>query len=74
MECSFICLARNNKAWSSKEIDFPLKHLEDSRVHQNLPSTTSKTNFMGANSPLLVGFINKGNTCYAFAILQALSV
>ena len=29
---------------------------------------------MRSNSPLSVGFINKGNTCYANAILQAQSV
>ena len=70
MECSFcIWLARNNKAWSSKEIDLSLKTPEDPLVHQNPLPTTSKT-----NSPLPVGFINKGNTCYANVILQVLSV
>ena len=68
MECSFcIWLARNNKAWFSKEIDLSLKTPEDPLAHQNPQSTTSKT-------PLPVGFINKGNTCYANAILQVLSV
>ena len=75
MECSFcIWLARNNKAWSSKEIDLSLKTPEDSLFHQNPLSTTSKTNSLKTNSPLPVGFINKGNTCYANAILQVLSV
>ena len=75
MECSFcIWLARKNKAWSSKEIDLSLKMPEDPLVHQNPPSTTSKTNSWKTNSPLPVGFINIGNTCYANAILQALSV
>ena len=75
MECSFcIWLARNNKAWSSKEIDLSLKTPEDPLVHQNPRSTTSKTNSLKTNSPLPVGFINKGNTCYANAILQVLSV
>ena len=68
MECSFcVWLARNNKAWFSKEIDLSLKTPEDPLAHQNPQSTTSKT-------PLPVGFINKGNTCYANAILQVLSV
>ena len=68
MECSFcIWLARNNKAWFSKEIDLSLKTPEDPLAHQNPQSTTSKT-------PLPVGFINKGNICYANAILQVLSV
>ena len=75
MECSFcIWLARNNKAWSSKEIDLSLKNPKDPLVHQNPLLTTSKTNSLKTNSPLPVGFINKGNTCYANAILQVLSV
>ena len=75
MECSFcIWLARNNKAWSSKKIDLSLKTPENPLVHQNPLSTTSKTNSLKTNSLLPVGFINKGNTCYANAILQVLSV
>ena len=75
MECSFcIWLARNNKGWSSKEIDLSLKTPEDPLVHQIPLSTTSKTNSLKTNSPLPVDFINKGNTCYANAILQVLSV
>ena len=75
MECSFcIWLARNNKAWSFKEIDLFLKTPEDPLVHQNPPSTTSKTKSLKINPPLPVSFINKGNTCYLNAIQQALSV
>ena len=75
VECSFcIWLARNNKAWPSKQIDLSLKTPEDPLVHQNPLSTTSKTNSLKINSPLPVGFINKGSTCYANAILQLLSV
>ena len=75
MECSFcIWLARNNKAWSTKEIDLSLKTPEDPLVYQNLSSTPSKASSLKINSPLPVGFINKGNTCYANAILQTLSV
>ena len=70
MECSFcIWLARNNKAWCSKELDFSFKTSEDSLVHQNPPSTTSKINSLETNSPFPVGFINKENTYYANAIL-----
>ena len=75
MECSFcIWLARNNKAWSFKEIDLSSKTPEDPLVHQNPLSITSKTNSLKTNSPLRVGCINKGNTSYADAILQVLSV
>ena len=64
-----ICLARNNKTWPTKEIDLHLKTPEDPLVYQNLSSTTSKESFLKINSPLPVGFINKGDTCYANAIL-----
>ena len=76
MECFFcIWLARNNKAWwSTKETDLSLKTPEDPLVYQNSPSTPSKASSLQINSPLPVGFINKGNTCYANAILQTLSV
>ena len=61
MESSFcISLARNNKAWSFKEIDLSLKTPEDPLVHKNSPSTTSKRNSLKTNLP--VGFISKGNT------------
>ena len=75
MECSFcIWLARNNNAWSFKEIVLSLKTPEDPLVSQNPLSTTSKTNSLKTHSPYPVGFINNGNTCYPNAILQALSV
>ena len=75
MGCSFcIWLTRNNKAWSTKEIDLSLKTPEDPLVYQNLSSIPSKASSLKINSPLPVGFINKGNTCYANAILQTLSV
>ena len=75
MECSCcIWLARYNKAWSTKEIDLSLKTPADRLVSQNPMSTPSKANSSKINSPLPVGFINKGNTCYANAILQTLSV
>ena len=76
MECSLcIWLAKNNKAWSSKQIDLSLKTPEDPLAHQNALLTTSKTNSLKkTNSPLPVGFIDKGNTCYANAILQVRSV
>ena len=75
MECSFsIRLARNGKAWSTKEIDFFKKTSEDPLVYQNLSSTASKAKSLKINSPLPVGVINKGSTCYANAILQTLSV
>ena len=63
-----------NKAWSTKEIDLSLKTPEDPLVYQNLSSTPSKASSLKINSPLPVGFINKGNTCYANAILQTLRV
>ena len=64
MECFFcIWLARSNKAWSTKEIDLSLKTPQDPLVYQNPLSTPSKASLLKINSPLPVGFINKGNTC-----------
>ena len=75
MECSFcIWLARNNKAWSTKEIDLSLKTPEDRLVYRNLSSAPSKASSLKTNSPLPVAFINKWNTCYPNTILQMLSV
>ena len=68
-------LARNNKAWSTKEIGLSLKTPEDPPLgYQNLSSTPSKASSLKINSPLPVAFINKGNTCYGNYILQTLSV
>ena len=75
IKCYFcIWLARNSKAWSTKETDLSLKTPEDPLVYQNLSSTSSKASSLKLNSPLPVGFINKGNACHANAILQTLSV
>ena len=75
MECSFcIWLVRNNKAWSTKEIEFSLKTPEDPLVYQNPSSTPSKASSLKFNWPLPVGFIKKGKICYANAISQTLSV
>ena len=71
MECSIcIRLARNNKAGSFKEIDL-------SRRSTCSPKSTVnhlQNKFFETNPPLPVSFVNKGNTCYANTILQALSV
>ena len=75
MECCFcIWLARNNKAWSTNDIDLSLKTTEDPLAYQNLFPTPSKASSLKINSPFPVGFINKGNTCYSNAILQTPSV
>ena len=82
MESSFcIWLARNNKAWTESSLkstgkDFlndnqfsppmnsPVKDLKSSTLNSKIKSS--------ALDP--IGFINKGNTCYANSILQVLSV
>ena len=56
------------------EIDLSLKTPKDPLVYQNLLWTPSNVIFLKINSPFPVDFINKGNTCYANAILQTLSV
>ena len=78
MECSFcIWLARNNKDWTPSTANC---HLNDpSKETCNSPSSLSSLKqtikpVSNAKSTRPVGFINKGNTCYANSILQVLSV
>ena len=78
MECSFcICLARNNKDWTPSTAHC---HLNDpSKESCNSPSSLSSFKqtikpVSNAKSTCPVGFINKGNMCYANSILQVLSV
>ena len=77
MECSFcIWLARNSKEWTSTTY---LKVKDSLKESCNSPSPRPYTKqntkpVSKANSICLVGFINKGNTCYASSILQVLSV
>ena len=71
MKCTFcIWLARNNKAWSIKEIDLSLKTSEYPPVYSNPLSTASKAYSLKINSPLSVGCINKGDICNANAFLH----
>ena len=78
MECLFcIWLARNNKDWTPSTANC---HLNDpSKETCNSPSSLSSLKqtikpVSNAKSTRPVGFINKGNTCYANSILQILSV
>ena len=77
MEYSFcIWLARNNKEWTP---DANSKLNDSSKETYNSQSSMSsfkETTKPGSNAKSLrpVGFINKGNTCYADSILQILSV
>ena len=78
LECSFcIWLARNNKDWTPSTANC---HLNDpSKETCNSPSSLSSLKqtikpVSNAKSTHPVGFINKGNACYANSILQVLSV
>ena len=76
MECSFcIWLARNNKHWNPPA---NCRLNDPSKETCNSPSLSSpkQTNKSVSNTKSIcpVGFINKGNTCYANCILQILSV
>ena len=77
MECSFcIWLARNNKEWTPAA---NCKLNDSSKETYNSESSMSslkQTTKPGSNAKSLrpVGFISKGNTCYASSILQILSV
>ena len=77
MECSFrIGLARNNKEWISTtnlKVKDSLKESCNSPSPRPYPKQSTKP-VSKVNSICLVGFTNKGNTCYANSILQVLSV
>ena len=78
MECCFcIWLARNSKEWTQPAASCKLN--DSSKETCNSP--TSMSSLKQTTKPMLnaksippVGFINKGNTCYANSILQILSV
>ena len=77
MECSFcIWLARNNKEWTQPAANCKLN--DSSKETCNSPSSMSslkQTTKPVSNTKSIrsVGFINKGNTCYANSIFQILS-
>ena len=77
MECSFcIWLARNNKHWNPAancKLNDPSKETCNSPSYLSSPKQTNKS-VSNTKSVRPVGFINKGNTCYANSILQILSV
>ena len=78
MKCSFcIWLVRNKEDWTPSTANCNLNH--PSKETCNSPSSQSSLNqtikpASNAKSTRPVGFINKGNTCYANSILQVLSV
>ena len=77
MECSFcIWLARNNKEWTpttNLEVKDSLKETCNSPSPRSYLKQKIKP-VSKANSIFPVGYINKGNTCYANSILQVLGV
>ena len=78
MECSFcIWLARNNKEWTPSATNCKLNDSSKETYNsQSSMSSLKQTTKPVSNAKSLrpVGFINKGNTCYANSILQILSV
>ena len=83
MECSFcIWISRNSKTWDSKHSPDCSSVQSESvfpKVKPHVTLTKKKTTMQktSAGQGLIktpIGFINKGNTCYANSILQALSV
>ena len=77
MECSFcIWLARNNKEWTPAancKLNDSSKETYNSESSMSSLKQTTKPR-SNAKSLRPVGFINKGNTCYANSILQILSL
>ena len=78
MECSFcIWLARNNKEWTLFATNCKLNdHSKETYNSQSSMTSLKQTTKPGSAAKSLgpVGFISKGNTCYANSILQILSV
>ena len=78
MECSCcIWLARNNKDWTLSATNCKLNDSSKETYNsQSSISSLKQTTKPRPNAKSLrpVGFINKGNTCYANSILQILSV
>ena len=77
MECSFcIWLARNNKEWTPAANCKLNNSSKETYNSESSMSSLKQTTKPGSNAKSLrpVGFINKGNTCYANSILQILSV
>ena len=77
MECSFcIWLARNNKEWTPAANCTLNNSSKETYNSESSMSSLKQTTKPGSSAISLrpVGFINKGNTCYANSILQILSV
>ena len=78
MESSFcIWLNRNNRDWKSRDHPVPTAKISEPGNITPLPKSSEKTKptSSSARNKLCkpVGFISKGNTCYANSISQALS-
>ena len=76
MESSFwIWVNKNNRDWKSRDHPVPTSKISESGNITPLPKSvkTKPTSSPGNKSCKPVGFISKGNTCYANSILQALS-
>ena len=77
MESSFcIWVNRNNRDWKSRDHPVPTAKISEPGNITPLPKSkkTEPTSSSARNKSCKpVGFINKGNTCYANSILQALS-
>ena len=77
MEYSFcIGLARNNKEWTPADNCKLNDSSKETYNSQSSMSSCKQTTKPGSNAKSLqpIGFINKGNTCYANSIFQILSV
>ena len=69
-------VARNNKEWTPAAICKLNGSSKETYNSESSMSSLKQTTKPGANAKSLrpVGFINKGNTCYANSVLQILSV
>ena len=71
-----INLARDNVVWESVELTSPLTNTPRESSSQRIFKAKMKSNLKNSPTPSKspVGFINKGNACYANTILQTLAL
>lgn len=75
LQASFaIWLSRKSKAWNGQSPESKIHSCSSKSSHSSLPTSEPSNVSVTKPYPDRTGFVNKGNTCYANAILQTFSV